>query len=100
VSGPDGNGRDAGRPQLQIWDDERRESLLGTLPDGDAVWQVFVLVDPVSDNLVRGYLSFRLGEQRFDTAAVVVEETTDGVVERAAALPRSMLIQLLSSARD
>lgn len=87
-------------PQLQIWDDESREADLGTLEDGGEPWQVRVVLERVGPDLVRGRLSFRRGEARHDTAPVLVEETAEEVVRRAADLPSSMLHQLLLSARD
>lgn len=93
------NGGDEPRPQLQMWDDEERETAIGTLEDGGVRWNTLVVVEPVSGDLVRGRLSFRCGEQRFDTAPVILEETAARVVQRAAELPAAMLRQLFTSAR-
>lgn len=93
-------GGEESRPQLQMWGDEERETAIGTLEEGGVRWSTLVVVEPVSGDLVRGRLSFRSGEQRFDTAPVILEETAARVVQRAAELPRAMLRQLLVSARD
>lgn len=93
-------GGDENRPQLQMWDEDERETQIGTLEDGGVRWSTLVVVEPVSGDLFKGRLSFRSGEQRFDTAAVILEETAARVVQRAAELPRAMLRQLLASARD
>jgi len=58
-----------------------------------------VLLEPDAGRLFRGSLSFRRGEDRFDTAPVLVEESAEAVVRRAAELPTAMLRQLLASAR-
>ncbi len=98
ASGPDGKER---KPQLQIWDDETRETALDrSVADGDGTWEVFLLVEPAAADLVRGRLSFRREEERHDTAAVLVEESADAVLRRAAELPEAMLRQLLASSRD
>jgi len=93
-----GGGDDA-RPQLQMWDEAERETAIGTLEEGDECWQTLVLIEPVAGDLVRGRLSFRCGEQRYDTASVILEETPARVVQRATELPRTMLRQLFISAR-
>ena len=59
-----------------------------------------MVVEPVASDLVRGRLSFRRGDERYDTAPVLVEESTDRVIARAAELPKSMILQLLTSVRD
>lgn len=92
-------GEDASRPQLQIWDEAERETAIGSLEDGEDRWSLLVVVEPVAGDLVRGRLSFRLGEERYDTAPVLLEETAARVVQRATELPRAMLHQLLLSAR-
>ncbi len=94
-----GGGRDDERPQLQMWDDEERETAIGTLDEGNVRWNTLVVVEPVAGDLVRGRLSFRSGEERYDTAPVILEETPARVVQRAAELPRAMLRQLFLSAR-
>ena len=97
--GRDPSGNDDPRPQLQIFDDAARETAIGSILDGDTQWSLIVIVEPVARDLVRGRLSFRRGEERYDTAAVLVEETAEGVVRRATELPKAMLRQLLVSAR-
>lgn len=92
-------GSDEGRPQLQMWDDEGRETAIGVMEDGTDRWQTLVIVEKVSGDLVRGRLSFRLGEDRYDTAPVILEETVARVVQRAGELPQAMLHQLFISAR-
>ena len=94
-----GGGGDEERPQLQMWDDEARETAIGTLDEGNVRWHTLVVVEPVAGDLVRGKLSFRSGEERYDTAPVILEETAARVVQRAAELPRAMLRQLFLSAR-
>lgn len=94
----DGGGED-GRPQLQMWDDAKRETAIGTLEDGEERWCMLVIVEPVSGDLARGRLSFRCGEERYDTAPVILEETVARVVQRAGELPQAMLRQLFISAR-
>ena len=96
INGNDGN---EGRPQLQMWDEAERETAIGTLDDGEERWRTLVIVEPVSGDLVRGKLSFRCGEQRYDTAPVILEETAARVVQRAGELPQAMLRQLFVSAR-
>lgn len=97
VNGDGGEGE--ARPQLQMWDESERETAIGTLEDGEERWRTLVIVEPVSGDLVRGRLSFRLGEERYDTAPVILEETAARVVRRASELPRAMLRQLFHSAR-
>lgn len=87
------------RPQLQIWDDEGRETVIGTLSEDGTEWEMYVTLEPVADDLFRGRLSFRHGEVRHDTAPVLVESSAEAVVRRAAELPSAMLRQLLVSAR-
>ena len=93
------NGEEEGRPQLQMFDDAEREQPLGTVDDGSCQWKTHVILEQVSGDLVRGRLSFRRGEERYDTAPVILEETAARVVRRADELPRAMLLQLLLSAR-
>jgi len=95
-----GGGEDEARPQLQMWDDSDREQAIGTLEDGGVQWRLFVVLEQVAGDLVRGRFSFRYGDQRYDTAPVILEETAARVVQRAAELPKAMLRQLLVSARD
>jgi hypothetical protein len=95
-NGPDGNGKPR-RPQLQMWEDEAREASLGRFEDSGVMWDLHVLIEPVTGDLVHGRLSFRSGEDRYDTAPLLVEETAEEVVRRASEFPRSMLRQLLTS---
>jgi hypothetical protein len=94
-----GNG-DEGLPQIQMWDEDERETAIGTLDDGEERWRTLVIVEPMSGDFVRGKLSFRCGEERYDTAPVILEETAARVVQRAGELPKAMLHQLLVSARS
>lgn len=96
----DSRGPDEGepRPQLQIWD-EGREATLGVLADGEGEWSVSVLVESVDADLFRGRFRFRQGDERHETAPVLVEESAGAVVRRAQELPAAMLRQLLASAR-
>ncbi|WP_419949949.1 hypothetical protein [Candidatus Palauibacter sp.] len=98
--GADGNGDTGdGRPQLRMWDDAGKETVVGTLDDAGDRWKVVVIVEPLAADLARGRLSFRLGDERHDTAPVLLEETATSVVQRAAELPDATLRQLLTSAR-
>lgn len=92
-------GEEERKRQLQIWGDDRRETAIGTLTEDDAKWEMVVLLEPVAGDLFRGRLSFRRGEDRHDTAPVLVEETAEAVVRRATELPTAMLRQLFASAR-
>ncbi len=85
--------------QLRMWDDQRRETAIGTLAEDGTEWEMVVLLEPVAGDLFRGRLSFRRGDARHDTAPVLVEESAEAVVRRAGALPTAMLRQLLASAR-
>jgi hypothetical protein len=86
-------------PQLHIWDAGAREFELGTLVDGDDTWELYVLCERTSSELCRGRLSFRQGDERFDTGAILVEESEKELLRRAGELPASMLRQLLDSLR-
>ena len=88
-----------GRPQLRMWDEAGQETAIGSLDDGEHEWKVLVVTEPIADDLVRGWLSFRLETHRHDTAPVILEETVAGVVQRAVELPEPMLRQLFNSAR-
>ena len=96
--GPSDNGDS--RPQLQIFDDAARETAIGSILEGETQWSLIVIVEPIARDLVRGRLSFRHGEERYDTAPVLVEETAGSVVQRAMELPKGMLRQLLLSVRS
>ena len=92
-------GEEDQRRQLRMWDDEARETAIGTLLEAGTEWALFVTLEPVATDLVRGSLSFRNGVDRHDTAAVLVESSAEAVVRRAAGLPEAVLRQLLGSAR-
>jgi hypothetical protein len=98
----DGNGdQDAHGPrQLQIWDTATRELTIGELSEGGHAWDIYVVVERAATDLFRGRISFRDGSARFDTVPILVEESESAVVKRATELPRSMLLQLLTSLRD
>lgn len=87
------------RPQLQIWDEHGRETAIGTLSEVDTEWEVYVTLEPITGDLFRGRLSFRRGDERYETAPVLVETSARAVLRRAAELPSAMLRQLLVSAR-
>ena len=88
-----------GPPQLHIFDADAREYELGSLVDGDDSWQLIVIVERTSSDLCRGRISFRCDDERFDTDAILVEETEQEILARAEDLPASMLRQLLVSIR-
>jgi hypothetical protein len=88
-----------GRPQLRMWDEAGQESAIGSLDDGERRWQIVVVAEPVAEDLVRGWLSFRLEDEKHDTAPVILEETVELVIQRAVELPEPMLQQLFGSAR-
>lgn len=87
-------------PQLHIFDATAREFELGTLIDGDETWQLFVIAERTSSDLCRGRLSFRHEDERYETSAILVEDSEQAVLQRAGALPASMLHQLLASVRE
>ncbi|MDT8435860.1 MAG: hypothetical protein RRA92_03800 [Gemmatimonadota bacterium] len=84
-------------PQLHIWDASAREFELGSLVDGEESWQVFVLVERTAPDLCRGRVSFRRGEERHDSEAILVEEDEAELLRRAAELPASMLRRILTT---
>ena len=86
-------------PQLHIFDGSTREFDVGTLLSGDDRWALHVVLERTSADLFRGRISFRRDEERYDTDPIVLGETEEAVVERAAELPASMLRQLLESLR-
>lgn len=88
-----------GRPQLRMWDEAGQESAIGTLDDGERRWHIVVIAEPLADDLVRGWLSFRLDDEKYDTAPVIMEETAELVIRRAIELPERVLRQLFGSAR-
>lgn len=91
-------GSNAARPQLQIWADEV-EAPIGRLAEGSDSWELHVVVEPVQADLYRGRSSFRMDEERYETAGILLEETQKAVIEQAGKLPGSVLHQLLASAR-
>lgn len=84
-------------PQLQIWDAAAREFEIGTLHDHDETWSLFVVAERSSSDLCKGRISFRRGEERYDTDAILLEESEEDLVRRAAELPASTLRQFLSA---
>ncbi len=97
----DGDSRsDTDPPQLHIFDAAAREVELGSLVDGEDSWQLWVIVERTSADLCRGRISFRNEDERYDTDAILVEESEREVLDRARDLPASMLRQLLLSIRD
>ena len=87
-------------PQLHIWDASAREFELGTLIDGEDTWALFVVVERTSRELCRGRLSFRADELRYDTEAILVEDSEEEVLSRAGKLPATVLRQLLDSIKE
>jgi hypothetical protein len=86
-------------PQLQIWDTATREFEIGTLLDGQESWALFVVVERATADLCRGRISFRRGEERYDTSAILLEETEAELLRRAEELPASTLRQFLTALR-
>ena len=84
-------------PQLQIWDTATREDEIGTLHDHEETWSLIVVAERSSADLCRGRISFRRGEERYDTDAILLEESEDDLVRRASELPASTLRQFLSA---
>lgn len=98
MSGP--RKQNGGEPrQLQIWDAATREFELGTLAESGEVWSLVVVTERAAADLCRGRISFRLADRRLDTDAILLEETEERVVRRAAELPLSTLRQLLAALR-
>lgn len=101
MNGEEGEPGDGGsRPQLRMWGGDVEEISLGTLEDSDGPWELYLLVERASRELVRGKISFRQGDRRLDTAPVLVEESEQAVIDRARSMPDSMLRQFLVSVRD
>ncbi len=100
MSGDNGDDGRSGPKQLQIWDTASRELTIGELSEGKDLWEVYVVVERASGDLFRGRISFRDGAIRYDTVPILVEESEAAVVKRATELPRSMMLQLLTSLRD
>jgi len=92
--------RNGDPPQLQIWDLTTREFEFGTFHDRDEKWSLFVIAERASQDLCKGRISFRRGEERFDTDAILLEEREEDLVRRAAELPPSTLRQFLSALRS
>lgn len=86
-------------PQLQIWDTATREFEVGTLHDHDEAWSLVVVVERSTSDLCRGRISFRRGEERYDTDAILLEESEEDLVRRATELPASTLRQFLAALR-
>lgn len=93
-------GTSAGPPQLHIWDGDEEEVEIGSLKADDGEWELVLLLERVEPELVRGRISFRQEDRRYDTAPVLVEESEDAVLRRAGELTGSMLRQFLVSVRD
>ena len=89
--------RNGDPPQLHIWDAATREFEVGTLHDHDEIWSLVVVAERSSSDLCRGRISFRRGEERHDTDAILLEESEEDLVRRAAELPASTLRQFLSA---
>jgi len=89
--------RNGDPPQLQIWDTATREYEVGTLHDHDETWSLVVVAERSSADLCRGRISFRRGEERYDTDAILLEESEDDLVRRATELPASTLRQFLAA---
>ncbi len=89
--------RNGDPPQLQIWDVGVREFEFGTLQDGEESWSLVVVIERAASDLCRGRISFRRGEERYDTDAVLLEESEDDLVRRASELPASTLRQFLTA---
>lgn len=92
-----GSGKEKDPPQLHIWDASAREFELGTLVDGEDTWALFVVVERTSLDLCRGRISFRADDLRYDTEAILVEDSEEEVLSRAGKLPATVLRQLLDS---
>ncbi len=86
--------------QLHIWDASTREFDLGTLISDDETWALFVIAERTSPDLCRGRISFRRDDSRYDTEAILLEETEEALVSRASELPASILRQFLEALRD
>ena len=94
-----GSGKEKDPPQLHIWDAAAREFELGTLVDGEDTWALFVVVERTSRELCRGRISFRDDDARYDTEAILVEDSEEAVLSQAGKLPATVLRQLLDSIR-
>jgi hypothetical protein len=89
--------RNGDPPQLQIWDTATREFEVGTLHDHEETWSLVVVAERSSSDLCRGRISFRRGEERYDTDAILLEESEEDLVRRATELPASTLRQFLAA---
>lgn len=92
---PDTDNEPPEQPQLQIWEVQARETEVGNLVNDGESWKISVTVERTGPDLCRGRLAFRLGDRRFETEPVILEETEAAVVSRAAELPPSTLRQFL-----
>lgn len=91
---------DGDPPQLHIWDANAREFEFGTFHDRNETWSLFVIAERAASDLCRGRISFRRGEERYDTDTVLLEEREEELVRRAAELPPSTLRQFLTALRS
>jgi len=89
--------RNGDPPQLQIWDTATREFEVGTLHDHDDTWSIVVVAERSASDLCRGRISFRRGEEQYDTDAILLENTEQELVRRASELPASTLRQFLAA---
>ena len=85
--------------QLQIWETASRRQELGRLEKDGIDWEVHLVVEKAAQDLFRGRLAFRRGDDHLLTAPVLVEESEEAVVRRAEELPDSMIRQFLDSIR-
>lgn len=92
-------GGEDGAPQLQIWDSDASQTAVGVLDDDGEEWEVRLVVERVASDLFRGRLVFSSDEESFATAPVLLEESEEEVMRRAANLPESMIRQFFVSAR-
>ncbi|MCE2422986.1 MAG: hypothetical protein J4G03_06720 [Gemmatimonadetes bacterium] len=86
-----------------MWSEQPgQDTPLGRLEHAGESWRVRVVVEAVSGGLAQGIISFRLGDERHDTAPVIIESSPSMVLQRAGQLPppmlEQMLVQLLRSA--
>lgn len=86
-------------PQLHIFDAAAHETDIGNLMSGNEVWALYLILERTSAELFHGRISFRCGDERYDTDAIVLGETEAAVIQRASELPASMLHQILDSLR-
>lgn len=77
-----------------------RELELGSLMDGQDTWTLVVLVERTAPKLCRGRISFRSEDRQLDTDAILLEDSEDALMRRAAELPVSTLRQLLHALKE